>query len=314
MLSRVANALGSPLDSAPEPAQAPAPEAAPEPIQGLDPEDSDLTEIPDPDEPAPTPEQPFDGLELEVAGESKRLTREEIKTALEEHRTIKQTSEAINLQRSAIEQERAAIQQIRMYAPAVERIQAEAGFLAQHMQRLDQEIASLRESDPVAAFQKREEFNAFAQRYQQLGGMAQQASEQLRMAELQRLDAEVKAELPALMQKLPQWKDAEKRKSDQSFIREYMKREGYSDHEANLATKSHYVVTLLKAAKYDAISKARASKKVNTAPPMARAGSPQMTPGTQAALERSQYKKAIKSATTDQQKAKLVQKRLESLL
>ena len=313
MLERVSAVFDPPAANTPAPKQ---PEPANEPTNLLDAEEIELTDVPDdeePDESQPEGQPAPDLVELEIAGEVKQLTKAELKAIAEEHGTLKQSAEGLKAAREAIEQERHATHQIRSLAPAVESIRAEGRYLAQAMQGLDQEIQSLRESDPVAAFQKREQFNQLAQRFQQLGQQEGQMADQLRMLEVQQLEAAIKAEIPALFEKLPQWKNPEKRKSDQAFIREYMKREGYSEQEANLATKSHYIATLLKAAKYDQIRSTQASKKVNTAPPMARPGATS-TPGLQNAVAQSEYRKAIRKAPDERTAAKLIQKELERRL
>ena len=305
MLERVSNLM----EAAPEPVKAAEPPAPPP-----DPDEVEVEELAgehDPDEQAPEPE--FDGLELEVAGETRKLTKAELKAALEEHGTLKQTAESLKEQRLAVEVERRAAQEVVQLAPAVEAIRAEGRMLKQIMDGLYQEVQALTESDPIAAFQKQQQLTNLQGRFNQLAQQDAQVSGRLQHWQAQQMQAQIAAEGPRLLEKLPQWKNPEKRASDQTFIREYMKREGFSDEEANLVTRSHYVSTLLKAAKYDAITAARASKKVTNAPPMARSGTV-ATPGLTKALAKSEYRKAVGSAKSDQEKAKIIQRELERRL
>lgn len=306
MLERVGN-LMEPAAPEPPPKEPATPPADPDEV-----EIEELASEQDPDEPAPE-EPAFDGLELEVAGETKKLTKAELKAALEEHGTLKQTAAALQEQRVALEAERVAAQQVVQLAPAVEAIRAEGRMLKQIMDGLYQEVQALTESDPIAAFQKQQQLTNLQGRFNQLAQQDAQVSGQLQNWQVQQMQAQLAAEGPRLLEKLPQWKNPDKRKSDQTFIREYMKREGFSDDEANLVTRSHYVSTLLKAAKYDAITAARASKKVTNAPVMARPGTV-ATPGLTKALAKSEYRKAVAGAKTDSDKAKIIQRELERRL
>jgi len=153
-------------------------------------------------------------------------------------------------------------------------------------------------------------------RFQQLAAQEQQASGYMAQVQQAAVQKQLEAEAPLLLQKLPKWKDPAKRNSDMQFIRDYMKNEGYSAEEVGMVTRSHYAVTLLKAAKYDAITKARASKKVADAPPMARPGTVS-SPGVQQAQQKSEYRKAVATANSKgnfHQAAKAVEKELERRL
>jgi hypothetical protein len=229
---------------------------------------------------------------LEIAGEQKRLTKAELKALAEEHSTYKRDAESFKAQREADETERRTAAQIVQLAPQVEAIRAEGRMLLQLMQGLDQEAKTLAESDPIAAYQKREQFNGLQQRFQWLASQEQQVSGQMQQLQAQSVRAQLAAEAPKLLEKLPQWKDSAKRDSDMKFVREYMKTEGYSEQEIGMVTRSHYVATLLKAAKYDALRAKQASKKVVSAPQMARPGAAP-APGAQAAQAKTDYRKTV---------------------
>lgn len=264
---------------------------APPVPEGDDPDDLDLGEEEEVAAPPPTD----DAIELEIAGEQKRLTKAELKALAEEHSTFKRDHDTFKAQREAVETERRTVAQVMQLAPQVEAIRAEGRMLLQMMNGLDQEAKTLAESDPIAAYQKREQFNGLQQRFQWLASQESQVSAQMQQLQAQSVRAQLAAEAPKLLEKMPQWKDSAKRDSDMKFIREYMKTEGYSDQEIGMVTRSHYVSTLLKAAKYEALRAKQASKKVVNAPQMARPGAAP-APGAQAVQAKTDYRKAVNAA------------------
>ncbi len=291
----------------PEPVSKPAPAAQ---------NDDELLDLDEPSGPAlDDPEPPAvegavdDSVELELGGEVRRVSKAELKELAEAGQNHKQSVETLNQQRAAVERERAIAAHIQQVAPQVEAIRAEGRLLLNAMQGLNQEVQALMESDPIAAVQKQHQLSQYQARFNQLAQMEGQVSAQVAQLQAQSYHQQIAQELPKLMEKLPNWKDPAKAASDQKFIREYMHKEGYSPQEVAMATRSHYVVTLLKAAKYDALREKQASKKVEGAPQMARSGSA-VLPGQRAATEKSEYNKAIKAAPTDAARAKIIEKRL----
>ncbi len=305
ILSRIENTIEAP-------APAPKVEAA---------QNDDLPDLDDPSGPAlDDPEPPAvegdevdDSVELELGGEVRKVSKAELKELAEAGRTYKQTAESLTQQRAAVERERAIVAHMQQIAPQVESIRAEGRLLLNAMQGLNQEVQTLTESDPIAAFQKQQLLNQYQTRFNQLAQAEGQVSAQMSHAQQLLQQQQLAAELPKLIEKLPNWKDPAKAASDQKFIRTYMEKEGYSPQEVAMASRSHYVVTLLKAAKYDALREKQASKKVEGAPQMARSGSA-VLPGQRAATDKLNYRKAIKSASTDADKARIIQKRLEATI
>ena len=265
----------------------------------------------EPDEPvAPAPD---DLYELEIAGEARKLTKAELKDLAEAGHTYKQTAETLKQEREAVQRERQITANIAQLAPQVESLRAEGRILLGVMQGLNQQVQSLMESDPIAAIQAQNQLQQYQARFNQLAQAEGQVSTQVAHLHAQASQAQLQAEIPVLLSKLPKWKDPEVRARDVKFIQEFMTAEGYSPQEIGLASKSHYVTTLLKAARYDQIVKSRASKKVTNAPQLARPGTP-ANAATKAATERNEYRKAVKTAPSEAQAAKVIQKRLERLL
>jgi hypothetical protein len=297
------------------PAAAPAKKPAAPPPPGDDGELEALADEPDPLEPEPADSvPPEDAVEIELDnGEKRRLTKAELKDIHSQATEYKQTAAIINAQRQAIETERKIAADIMQMAPQREAIRAEGRMLAQAMDRLNQEVRTLTETDPIAAFQKQQQVNQLQSRFNQLAQADAQVDGQLRQLQTLQFQQQIAAELPVLIAKLPKWRDPEKMKSDTQFIRTHLKAEGYPDYEINALTQSRYVITALKAAKYDAITKAKASRKMDGAPQLATPGTRPL-PGQAAATERNQYRKQVQAARTDAEKAKIIQKRLERIL
>jgi hypothetical protein len=312
---RVAAAMGL-VDEAPAPAKAPAqpPKLVPPPVADEG-DEEDLSLLDAEDAPEPTVPAP-DVVEIEVDGEKLAMTKAEWKAAVAESKQYKESAESLKAQRAAVEAERKAAAQVAQLAPVVEAIRAEGRMLVQAMQGLDQEIRSLAESDPVAAFQKREKFNELQARFNYLAQQDQQASGQLQAIQKQQYQSQIAAEAPRLLEKIPAWRDGAKRESDMKFVREYMKSEGYTDDHVNMVTDARYVATLLKAAKYEALMAKKASKRVADAPQLARPGAA-AAPGAQQAQAKTEYRKAVNQLNAKgnyQQAARVAEKELERRL
>jgi hypothetical protein len=295
---------------------APAPPRA-APVQTNTEDDDGLSFGPD-DLDAPEPpalegeDEPVDdSIELELGGELRKFNKAELKELAEAGQTFKQTEGALKEQRAAVAVERQANAQIAQLAPHIEALRAEGRICLNVIQGLNQEVQALMESDPIAAIQKQNQLQQYQGRFNQLAQAEGQASQQIAMAQAKALEAQVAAEIPVLLQKLPKWKDAAVRERDQKFIREYMTEVGYTPQEVALATRSHYIVTLLEAAKYRAIVKKQGHKKVDGAPQMARPGSVAL-PGQKASIDKLNYRKAIRAAKSDAEASKIVLKRIEA--
>ena len=179
MLTRVTAQLDAAPSSEP-PIQQPAPQAQPQPVPEAEEDYSGLLDELDPPEgPQVEGEEaqaPVDVIELELGGELKKLTKAELKELVEAGQTFKLTAQTLQQQRQAVEHERAITAQIAQVAPFVESLRAEGRIVAQMIQGLHQELQTLKDSDPIAAFQKREQINELQARFNQLAQQESQAS------------------------------------------------------------------------------------------------------------------------------------------
>lgn len=314
MEDRVAAAMGlteeAPAAKAPAPKpQAPAPEAD---------DDLDLSLLGDDEEaPEEAPAAPApDLVEIEVDGEKIALTKAEWKAAVAESKQFKETAESLKAQRAAIETERKVAREVAQLAPVVEALRAEGRMLVQAMQGLDQEIRTLAGSDPIAAFQKREKFNELQARFNYLAQQDQQASGHLQQLQKQQAQQQVAAEAPRLLERIPAWKDPEKRSQGIKFIQDYMVDRGYSPEHVAAVTDARYVETLYDAARYRALMAKKATKRVADAPPIARPGAA-AAPGAQQAQAKTEYRKTVHQLNAKgnyQQAARVAEKELERRL
>jgi len=304
---RIENLIEPP---APVVKKAPEPDAAPADIAD---EYAELLDEADPLETEPEA-PPADAIEVELDdGSTVALTKAELKDLHKQATEYKQSAAQIQAQRAAVETERRIANEIMQAAPQREAIRAEGRLLLQAMEGLGREVQTLTESDPIAAFQKQQQLNQLQGRFNQLAHADQQVEGHLQQLSAMQFQQQIAAELPVLLAKLPKWRDPAKANSDVQFIRAHLQAEGYPQSEINALTQSRYVITALKAAKYDAITKAKASKKMDGAPQLATPGTRPL-PGQVAATERTQFKKAVRLATTDAEKARIIQRRLERMV
>jgi hypothetical protein len=111
-----------------------------------------------------------------------------------------------------------------------------------------------------------------------------------------------------LRKSLPKW-DADTKKS----LLSYGVQEGYLDHELQAIVDPRMLKTLWKASQWDALQsqKGLAAQRAQAAPPVLKPGA--SNPEINQRMERLNFRKQVKSAKSSQDKAKLIQSRLEKL-
>ena len=262
--------------SAPEeaaPTVEPRTDAAAEPsepdAQGLTPEDI-------PDETVPVaPSPPADAFEIVHNGEQHKLSREETIRYAQQGFDYTQKTQALAEERRQMDARLQRVAQIEQVAPQLQQAQAQLMALHNQVQRYQGvDWVRLANDDPLEYSKVRAQFDVINQTYQQAHGQYQQ----LRGAvdEQQRaLRADVlRSESAKLIERIPAWKDPEKRKSGMTELRSWLISEGVAPEEVEGLSSSVAASIAYKAMQYDRLLKAKTGKvkELRSAPPLTRPG------------------------------------------
>ena len=212
-----------------------------------------------PDEPAKFKVK-VDGKELEV-------TQDELLAGYSRQGDYSKKTAELAQQRQQLEQAAQAV--------AAERQQYQA-HLAQMAQALGAQLQDqskidwqhLLNNDPQEYLKQRHLFETRQAALQNAQRAQQQALSEAQQAQVQQHHQRLQSEQQALLDKLPDWKDADKAKAEQAQISVYLKSSGFNDDEVNGVSDHRAVLMARKAMLYDALqAKAAAStQKVQNLP------------------------------------------------
>ena len=118
---------------------------------------------------------------------------------------------------------------------------------------------NLKVTDPTQWAIKKQEFNerqvAVQQVRQKAANDYQQRVNEAQQAQAQQMQEIAQRELESLMRALPQWRDNEKRSTEQGLMREYLLNSGYTAQELEQAYDHRTIVLAHKAMQFDAMQK-----------------------------------------------------------
>lgn len=251
------NAAASLLASMLDPSEAEPEKEAPE-AQPVEAEAEQPTEEATEDDPVVTVK--IDGKDVEV-----KLS--ELKNGYQRQADYTRKTMEVSEQRKAAEAETAKARQEReAYAQNLNRLQAQLEATLQETQQVDWE--KLLESDPVEYLKQQHLAQARQAKLQQVYAAQQQVAAQQKAEAEEAHARHLQAQHQALLDKLPEWKDAKKADAERSAIRDFLIREGFEAEALNNITDARAVVLARKAMLYDQMmSKAQAAaKKVSTLP------------------------------------------------
>lgn len=229
---------------------------------------------------APTEPQ---ALTLEIDGEQVTVTPEEVKASYMRQKDYTRKTQELSEQRKAFEAEANAVLQER------QQYQQLLGALAEQIQQTngpEPDWDTLRNTDPIEYSVQWTEWQRKAQK-QQLIAAEQQRLAQLQQVEQQKIMAQtLERERQALLAVVPEWKDAEKAKSEKQMVIEQGKKLGFSDEELAQAFDHRAIVALRKAALYDQMIAKRQDAKPVTSTQKT------VAPGTKATVDNSMARRA----------------------
>lgn len=163
----------------------------------------------------------------------------------------------------------------------------------------EQQWQQLYEDDPMAYMKAKEDVRAQQEKMQAL------QQEQMALAERQ-----LQSEQAKLLERIPQWKDAEVATKERNAIVTYAKRFGFTDNEIAATNDSRVVDLLRRAYLYDALQsrKPTATKKVKKAPKMIKSGTPKPKVNVSEQNRKSAFDKLNKSGRKEDAIAYLLTK------
>jgi hypothetical protein len=233
-----------------------------------------------------------DGEEVEVTADDliksyqlEQTAQKRLREAAEERKKIQSDAQQVEAER-------------KYYA---ENLEVLKNALAQYQQgdMTEQQWAELYQRDPLAYMKKKEDARDQQNKIQAL--------QQEQMALQQR---HIEQEQIKLLDRIPEWKDAEVAAKERANIVTYAKRFGFNDQEIAATSDSRVVDLLRRAYLYDALQsrKPTATKKVKTAPKMLKAGKPKGKVNISDQNRKSAFDKLSKSGRREDAVAYLLTK------
>ena len=238
-------------------------------------------ELPADDEPEPeTPEvdedQPNDGEDGESQPDDEpegdeveepqvftvKINGEEVKVTLDE--ALKGYSRTQDYTRKTQE----LAQRLKEFEPERNAVRAERQQYADALRQVEQALTDLTPQEPdwvKVQHETPEDFPILWAQWQQhkerlsrLSAERRQAEESVRADQIAAYNESVQRAQEQLFEQLPEWKDAEKRKAEQTRLRSYaVENAGYTEDELNSVVDPRAIVLLRKAMLYDEAQKAK---------------------------------------------------------
>ena len=141
------------------------------------------------------------------------------------------------------------------------------------LERFNIDWNALREEDQSEYLLKREEFRQAQEHIQGLQHRKQQEESQLQQQMAEQHRTFVASEHEKLAQNIPEWREAKTRTELGAQLREYALSQGFVPEEIDSLVDSRSFIALMKAMKYDALSKSNMkAKKVKNKPKVVKSG------------------------------------------
>lgn len=250
--SRLERFLGvSEEPTAPEPkgGDEPTPEV---PADELAPEDID---------PAAEPEAGEDGLELNHNGEIKRVSKEEARKLAQMGLDATQKWQAAaEAQRQNQEFAQAMQAKLSIHPQIIDAAATLKGITAALQPYQNVDWVKLSQDDPIGYSQHRAQFDNLRDAYGQAAANFQQVAAAAQNIDTQIDGAMLAAQNGQLLERLPEWRDANRRAADTGRIRQYLQSEGIAPNELDNLVDARYVVIARKAMLYDQAMRAKQGK------------------------------------------------------
>lgn len=241
-------------------------------------EKADSDELTADDLPDDSPDESDPGaIEITWNGRKQRVSREEAVRLAQQGYDYTQKTQALAEERQRVQQYAQALQQTAQLQAAVVDDLAAVKALQRQMAAYPQDPSqwqALSNEDPIAAFQRRTEFDALRQQAEQMMRGIQAKAAQVQQGRAQISQEQLAQQFAKAVDAVPEWRDIERYRSDVNNMRGFAQEVGYTDEELNNIDDHRPLIVLKYAAAYAQLLKAKKEKlkQVRTAPPVTRPG------------------------------------------
>lgn len=209
---------------------------------------------------------------VKASGEEIEVTLDDLIKGYQREADYTKKTQTLAEQRKQVESERAVIEQAKQERDQYQqRLAAIEGALRQAPQ---ENLEALKENDPIGYAVKVAEQTQRERQLQAIGAERARIAEQQQAEQSQHLTQLLAIEAQKLSDSIPEYADEQKSVQVKKDIRDYAKKNGWSDQELASVYDSRAVLTLYKAMQYEKLmsNKAGVTKKVSEAPRMLKAG------------------------------------------
>lgn len=205
---------------------------------------------------------------VKIDGKDVEVKLSELKSGYQRQADYTRKTMEVSEQRKAADAEtQKARQERQAYAANLQRMQAQLEGVLQEQQK-ETNWEQLLQSDPVEYLRQQHLFQQRQAKYQEVMAEQQRVAAQFQAEQQEAHQRHLQEQHQALLDKLPEWKDAKKAEADRIAIREFLLNQGFDEQAVNQVNDARAVVLARKAMLYDQMmSKAQAAaKKVATLP------------------------------------------------
>jgi len=207
---------------------------------------------------------------LNVQGKQVQVDLEELKSGYQKGADYTQKTQNLAEEKRAIETERQAVVQERaQYAQALTQFQQLMGEQYQQYQNID--WAQLKEDDPIGYMTRKEEMRDIETRHQRAAQEQQQVAQQNQQQYARSHQELLVKEMELLGEKIPDWKNPDKRAKLSEALKLYATNIGYSKEDLDTVTDHRSLLILNKARLYDKIQQSN-PKKIKQVPRVVKGG------------------------------------------
>jgi len=208
---------------------------------------------------------------LNVKGKQVQVDLEELKNGYQKGADYTQKTQGLAEERRAFDAEKNAVAQERQqYNQALTQFQQLMNEQYQQYSNID--WAQLKEDDPIGYMTRKEEMRDIETRHQRAAQEQQQVTQQQQQQYARQHQELVAKEMDLLGEKLPDWKNPDKRAKLSEELKLYATNIGYSKEDLDGVTDHRSLLILNKARLYDKIQKSN-PRKIKQVPKVVKGGS-----------------------------------------
>ena len=246
---------------------------------------------------------------IKVDGKDVEVTLDELKNGYSRQADYTRKSQVLAEQRRKIDEELAATQQERqLYMSQLQQLQTEGQTALEQYKSVD--WGKLKEEDPMEYMTKRDAYRELQESQREIQNKQAELLNRQQQEQLRQFEENKRKNFDDLVQRIPDWADAEKGPKLKAQIKEYAMLKGFTPDELSTLIDSRSIDVLHKAMKYENLLKSKIEhKKKKVVPKVTKPGT-----GTNKADVNSERIKQQRSRLKRTGKVEDAAKMLESLM